>query len=183
MNVGVGQGSALSPIFSALYIAPILHILEKCLKILKIPITILSFVDNGFLIAQSKSLTILISNLLCSYNIISSILEQFGLIMKHGKMEVFHFSRLYDLFDSPLLNLSALGGPVLQPKCIWKYLGFIFDRKLFFCQHINFYVNKVISMVKCMKIFSNSVQSLNSQQKQLLYRSYILPIALYWFQL
>jgi len=32
VNVGVGQGSALSPILSALYLSPFLHILEKCLK-------------------------------------------------------------------------------------------------------------------------------------------------------
>jgi len=34
VNVGVGQGSALSPILSALYLSPFLYILEKRLKIL-----------------------------------------------------------------------------------------------------------------------------------------------------
>ena len=43
VNVGVGQGSALSPILSALYLSPFLYILEKHLKILKIPISV-SFV-------------------------------------------------------------------------------------------------------------------------------------------
>ena len=33
INMGVGQGSALSPILSALYLALFLHILKKCLKI------------------------------------------------------------------------------------------------------------------------------------------------------
>ena len=51
VNVSVGQGSALSPILSALYLAPFLHILEKHLKILKIPISMLSFVDDGLIIA------------------------------------------------------------------------------------------------------------------------------------
>ena len=50
VNVGVGQGSALSPILSALYITFVLHILEKHLKILKIPVSILSFVDDGLLV-------------------------------------------------------------------------------------------------------------------------------------
>jgi len=62
-------------------------------------------------------------------------------------------------------------------------LEYIFDRKLFFQQHIDFYANKAISTVKCMKILGNSVCSLASQQKHLLYRSCILPIALYEFQL
>ena len=35
INVGVGQGSALSPILSAFYLSPIFHIFEKHLKILK----------------------------------------------------------------------------------------------------------------------------------------------------
>jgi len=42
---------ALSPILSALYLAPVFHILEKQLKNLKIPVSILSFVDNGLLVA------------------------------------------------------------------------------------------------------------------------------------
>jgi len=35
VNIGVGQSSALSPILSALYLSPFLHILENCFKILK----------------------------------------------------------------------------------------------------------------------------------------------------
>jgi len=51
VNVGVEQGSVLSPVLSALYLAPILYILEKHLKTLKIPVSILFFVDDGLLIA------------------------------------------------------------------------------------------------------------------------------------
>jgi len=47
----VEQGSALSSILSALYLAPVLHILERYLKNLKIPVSILSFVDDGLFIA------------------------------------------------------------------------------------------------------------------------------------
>ena len=41
----------------------------------------------------------------------------------------------------------------------------------------------MILMVKCMKILSNLIKGLNPQQKQLLYRSCILPITLYSFQM
>jgi len=181
VDVGVGQGFALSPISSALYLAPVLHILEKCLKILKIPISILSFVDNGLFVAQSKSFTISNSHLFCSYNITSNLLKSFGLTMKYLKTEVFYFSRLHEYFDSLSLDISILGGPIPCPRDTWKYLDFIFDRKLMFCQHINFYVNKAISMVKCMKILGNSTCGLISHQNQLLYRSCVLPITLYSF--
>jgi len=51
INVGVGQGSAFSPILSALYLSSFLYILEKCLKNLKIPVLIISFVDDGLFIS------------------------------------------------------------------------------------------------------------------------------------
>ena len=104
VNVGVGQGSALSPILSALYLTPFLHILEKHLKILKIPISMLSFVDDGLIIAQNKSIPISNSQLFCSYNVLSNLLTDFGLVIEHGKTEIFHFNRSHGEFNSPPLT-------------------------------------------------------------------------------
>jgi len=157
VNVGVGQGSTLSPILLALYLSLLLHILENQLKILKILISILSFVDNGFLVAQSKSLYLFNSLLFCSYNVVSNLLLKFGLIVEHLKTEVFHFTRSQGSLNPPPLDLSFIGKPILCSKDSWKYLGFIFNRKLLFHQHIDFFSNKTISMVKCMKILGNSV--------------------------
>jgi len=56
VNMGVGQDSALSPILSAFYLASFLHILENHIKNLNLQIYILSFIDDGLLVAQSKSL-------------------------------------------------------------------------------------------------------------------------------
>ena len=156
VDVGVGQGSTLFPILSTLYLSLFLYILENRLKNLQIPISILSFVDNGLFIAQNKSLDISNSYLFCSYNVLSKLLDSFGLVIKHSKTEIFHFSRSQDFFNSPPLNLSLLGGPILRPKDTWKYLGFIFDRKLTFHKHIDYYANKAILMVKCMKLLGNS---------------------------
>ena len=58
VNVGVGQGSALSPILSSLYLSLFLYILENRLKNLRIPVSILSFVNDGLIIAQNKSFVI-----------------------------------------------------------------------------------------------------------------------------
>ena len=138
VNMGVGQESALSPILSALYLSLFLYILEKHLKNLKIPIFILSFVDNGLIIAQNKSIDISNAHLFCSYNILLKLLIDFSLVIKHGKTEIFHFNRSYRIFNPLPLNLSSLGGPSLCPKDTWKYLGFFFDRKLTFYQHISY---------------------------------------------
>ena len=113
----------------------------------------------------------------------SSLLSKFGLIIEHGKTDVFHFSRAYRMFNPPLLDLSSIGGLVLLPKDTWRYLGFIFDHKLMFRNHIDFYSNKVISTIKCMKLLSNSTRDINPLQKWRLYRCYTLLIALYGFSL
>jgi len=113
VNVGVDQGSALSPILSALYLTPLLHILEKRLKNLKIPISILSFVDDGLIIAQNKSFDSSIAQLFYSYNVLSKLLDSFGLVIEHSKTEVFHFSRSQGPFNPPPLDLSPIGGLIL----------------------------------------------------------------------
>jgi len=81
------------------------------------------------------------------------------------------------------LDFSPIGGSILHPKESWKYLGFIFDRKLTFYQHIDYYLNKAISLVKCMKLLENSSQEIDPIQKRLLYKCCVLPITLYSFQL
>jgi len=183
VNVRVGQGSALSPILSALYFFPFFYILENHLKNFNIPVSIISFVDDEVLISQDKSLIYSNSYLFCSYNVMTKLLDKFGLIVEHSKTKVFHFNKSHGLFSPPLLNLSSIGGPVLVLKNAWKYLEFIFNRKLSFHQHINYYSNRAISTVKCMRTLGNSSCGIIPTQKCLLYRCYILPIALYGFQL
>ena len=182
INVGVGQGSALSPILSALYLSLIFYILEKRLKNLKIPVSILFFVDDGLFISQNISLHVSNTNLFCSYNIVSNLLTKFGLVVEHGKTEVFHFSRQRGEFNPPPLDLTPIGGLVLRSKDFWRYLGFYFDRKLSFKHHINFYSRKAISTVKCMKMLGNLSRDLIPLQKCRLYRYCVLLIALYGFQ-
>ena len=174
---------ALSPILSALYLSPFFYILEKRLKTLDLKISTLSFVDDGLLLTQSKSFHVSNACLFSSYNIALTLLSKFGLQIEHSKTEVFYFSRSLIDFSPPPLDLSPIGGPLLVPKNTWKYLGFIFNRKLSFHKHINYYTNKAISMVKCMKILGNLTRGFNPHQKCLLYRSCTLPIALYGFQL
>jgi len=63
-----------------------------------------------------------------------------------------YFNKSHGNFNLPPLDLTLIESPVLQSKNTWKYLSFIFDKKLAFYQHINFYSNKAISTIKCIKI-------------------------------
>jgi len=143
----------------------------------------LSFVDDGLIIAQNSSILISNSQLFCSYNILSKLLTDFGLVIEHSKTEIFHFNRSHRVFNPPPLDISSLGGPILCPKNTWKYLGFLFDQKLTFHQHLNLYSNKALLTVKCMKLLGNSSHGISPIQKRQLYKCCILPIALYGFQL
>ena len=116
VNVGVGKESALSPILSALYLSSVFLSLENHLKILKIPISIIFFVDNGFFISQNKSISHSNANLFCCYNIILSLLMKCGLVVEHGKTDIFHFSRSHRVFNPSPLDLSFLRKSVLLLK-------------------------------------------------------------------
>jgi len=115
-NVGVGQGFSLSPIISAIYMAPIIETFKKRIKNLKDEILtdLLFFVDNSLLISQDKSYDLSFSFLFCSYNSISNILLNSGLAIEHSKSEVFHFTQSQNPLKPPI-NLTSVGGPILIP--------------------------------------------------------------------
>jgi len=89
VDIRVGQGLVLSPILSALYLVLFLHILENQLKNLKILVSILFFINDRLLVAQSKFFHFSNSLLFCNYNVASNLLSKFGLPVKHSKTKVF----------------------------------------------------------------------------------------------
>jgi Endonuclease/Exonuclease/phosphatase family./Reverse transcriptase (RNA-dependent DNA polymerase). len=181
-DVGVGQGSALSPILSALYIAPLIHLFERRALALKVDTSILSYVDDGLLVSQGKTYDKTLKELSSSYRIVAGLMDSFGLVMEHDKSEIFHFSRAHN-DSNPELDLSAIGAPTLKPKTYWRYLGFFFDRRLSFKEHVRYYSTKALSTVKAMGMLGNSTRGLLPLQKRLLYRSCVVPIATYGYRL
>ena len=139
--------------------------------------------DNSLFISQNKSILHSNANYFCCYNITLSLLMKYSLVVKYGKTDIFHFSRSHKTFNPPPLNLSSLGESILLPKKTQRYLGFIFDCKLTFRSYIDFYANKVISTIKCMKLLGNLLRDINLLKKRRLYRCCILSIVLYSFLL
>jgi len=67
INIGIGQGSVLSPILSTLYLFFLFYIFEKRAKNLKIPVLFLSFINNDLCTPQEKSFEKTNINLFYSY--------------------------------------------------------------------------------------------------------------------
>ncbi|CAA7258924.1 unnamed protein product [Cyclocybe aegerita] len=165
-DVGVGQGSALSPVISGLFIAPVMKLFY--IKAAPLNMTLLSFVDDGTILAQSKQLDDNNVGLCKAYKIIYLLFVAFALVLEHDKTELFHFSRRRDAYN-PSLDLG--------------YLGFYFDRGLTFQEHVRYYATKAFTTVQAMRMLGNSTRGLSPKQRRLLYRSCVVPIATYGYRL
>jgi hypothetical protein len=135
-DIRVWQGSALSPVESALYSALVLAIFNQYAAHLKA--TVLLYMDDGSLIFQSKSWETNLCVLKEAYSIMFNLLTEFGLILEHDKSKLFHFSRtpgnlnpLLDLGYQPYTNSNPL-----KLKTYWRYLGFYFDHVLNFKEYM-----------------------------------------------
>ncbi|KAJ3553847.1 hypothetical protein NP233_g12553 [Leucocoprinus birnbaumii] len=89
-DMGVGQGSALSPILSALYLAPVIWLFEWWAA--HVGCNVLSYVNDGTLIVQCKTLEDNLPPLREAYKIMFNLFDAFGLVMEHNKSELFHFT-------------------------------------------------------------------------------------------
>ncbi|CAA7262567.1 unnamed protein product [Cyclocybe aegerita] len=164
-DVGVGHGSALLPVISGLFIAPVMKLFY--IKAALLNMTLLSFVDNGTILAQSKQLDDNNVGLRKAYKIIYLLFVAFALVLEHDKTKLFHFSCCRDAYN-PSLDLGYAphtGATPLKPKTYWRYLGFYFDRGLTFHEHICYYATKAFTT------------------RRLLYRSCVVPIATYSYRL
>ena len=102
----------MTPILSALYIAPLIRIFELRAQSLNLSTSILSFVDNGLLISQGKTYNKTLPEFYNSYRVVTDLMVYFGLVMEHDKSKIFHFSRAHNDLN-PKLDLSAIGAPTL----------------------------------------------------------------------
>ncbi|CAA7265986.1 unnamed protein product [Cyclocybe aegerita] len=143
------------------------------------------FVDNGTILAQSKQLDDNNVGLHKAYKIIYLLFVAFALVLEHDKTELFHFSRRRDAYN-PSLDLGYTphtGATPLKPKTYWRYLGFYFDRRLTFHEHVCYYATKAFTTIQAMSMLRNSTRGLLPKQRRLLYRSCVVPIATYSYRL
>ncbi|CAA7265605.1 unnamed protein product [Cyclocybe aegerita] len=182
-DMGVGQGSALSPVISGLFIALVMKLFY--IKAAPLNTTLLSFVDDGTILAQSKQLNDNNVGLHKAYKIIYLLFIAFALVLEHDKTELFHFSHRCNTYN-PSLDLGYAphtGTTPLKPKTYWRYLGFYFDCGLTFHKHVCYYATKAFTTVQAMCMLGNSTRGLSPKQRHLLYRSCVVSIAMYGYHL
>ena len=144
-DVGVGQGSALSPILSSLYLAPLLFRFDS----LPGRAVLLSYVDDVTILVQSKTWNDNLRKLTNAYQHVFDFAESMGLVLEHSKSEVSHFSRSSREVN-PLIDLGYTpftGDTPLVSKDIWRYLGFFFDCALTMSEHMQWYSNKDLFLI------------------------------------
>ncbi|KAJ3511108.1 hypothetical protein NMY22_g15758 [Coprinellus aureogranulatus] len=184
-DVGVGQGSALSPVLSALVVAPIMKLYR--IKEVGLGTTLITFVDDGTIAAQTDSIEMNCRMLYHAYAFIHALFTAAGLVLEHDKSEAFHFTRARSGADRPVdLGFAPHTGETpLRPKKFWRYLGFYFDQRLTFAEHIRYYSTKALTTVMAMRMLGNSTRGLSPKNKRILYRACVVPIATYghrlWF--
>ncbi|PPQ94891.1 hypothetical protein CVT25_004372 [Psilocybe cyanescens] len=120
-----------------------------------------------------------------AYGVIFELFKKFGLALEHDKSEVFHFDWSHSK-DNPPVDLGYApytGATPLKPKLYWRYLGFYFDCKLTFTEHVRYYSTKALSTVKAIKMLGSSTRGLCPAQKHVLHCACVLPIVMYGFRL
>jgi hypothetical protein len=146
-DVGVGQGSALSPVLSVLCLAPVLKLFSR--SVVGRQVDLMSYVDDGTFIVSAGRVEDNLPLLKEAYGFIHNAFSSLGLVLEHDKSKAFHFSRV-QRFSNPAIDLGfAPYGEAtpLKPKPVWRYLGLFFDRKLLFREHVRFYSTKASSLL------------------------------------
>ncbi|RXW11931.1 hypothetical protein EST38_g13925 [Candolleomyces aberdarensis] len=147
--------------------------------------TLILYVDNGDIIVQSPEIATNCVMLRHVYGIVFDLFTRSGLVLEHDKTELFHFMRARTGFDQSLDlgYVPYMGNNPLKPKMFWRYLGFYFDRKLTFKEHICYYTTKALTTVMAMRMLGNSTRGLSLRNKRILYRACVVPIATYGHRL
>ncbi|TFK78981.1 hypothetical protein K466DRAFT_506393 [Polyporus arcularius HHB13444] len=83
--------------------------------------------------------------------------------------------------QSPL-PLQLDSNTVIQPRNVWRYLGFRLDPKLTFRAHTAYFAERAVTTVNAMLMLGNSNRGLSPMQRRTLYISCILPLLTYGAQ-
>ena len=180
--VGAGQGSALSPVLTNIYISPALHVLSPP-RATQSSSAIQFYVDDGLWIVTTPSIAENCRILQEKHRDTSTVLARLGLVTEDDKSELMHFACTC-LARSQDMRLPLVLSPTLsiEPSDVWRYLGFRLDSKLTFRAHVAHFAERATTTISAMLMLGNSVRGLSAMQRRTLYISCVLPLLTYGVQ-
>ncbi|KAF8752957.1 Reverse transcriptase (RNA-dependent DNA polymerase) [Rhizoctonia solani] len=180
-DVGIPQGSPLSPILSSLYSIPLLA------ASIDPQAHSFAYIDNFTILAYSHSHQ---DNITIMTDIIKNINQtaiKLGLEFELPKSDLIHFIRSARTpHSNPSLTFSHFGtDTVISPKDVVRWLGFYLDRKLNFKEHIQTMAVKARATLAGLRMLANSQNGLSVRHARILFKASVTPILTYglplWF--
>jgi len=181
LNHGTPQGSPMSPILSAIYILPMLHIAERWHFH-----SLSTYVDDGAIVVTGASHQSVIQKCQDGFFTVVNWLLCNGLRIDPDKTEFIVFQRHHANLTHvgtlrPLIDLRIPGGGTLTVRrsTTVHYLGVFIDNKLHWEPHAKIMAARARSSLRGLHLLGNSVQGLDFHNWRTVFHAIILPILLY----
>lgn len=182
-NVGIPQGSPLSPVLSSLYSLPVLLCLDHHPHV-----SIRTYVDDFTILAVAGSQETAVTDLEEAAQEADDCLRQLGLSFDLDKCELLHLARTSGNMvhnASVTLRTRSHAVHVIYGQPVIRWLGFFIDRRLNFKDHVSRMKRKALSVLGRLRILANTVRGISTSHGRLLYQACVLPILTYgstlWF--
>ena len=185
IDVGVPQGSPVSPVLACLYAAEPLHILTRNLVFSGTghPVGPRSYVDNLAFLTISDSPGENIITLRHTLYTALDLFAEIGMKIDPDKSELIHFTWRKKP-QHPPLSFTYQGKQItLSPPPSLRWLGFHLDSRLTFHNHIKIMAKKGSSVVQGLSCLGNTLHSMNQYHLHLLYKTCVIPVITYGCQL
>lgn len=186
IQIGVPQGSPVSPILFMLFTEPLFKILQGNNK--KTGLKICGYVDDGLLTAKATDEANIVLQIQEAFRKVELWAHQNGMVFDPEKFEAIHFSRKKRfpnpdilLPDNPLPSASGeprLVRPVSKTAAM-RWLGVFFDARLSFKNHVTKLASKARVAAAGLRTLTNTVRGASPLVMRRAVHSCIIPILTY----
>jgi len=187
-NVGVPQGSPVSPVLACIYSSAALETINKNPIFYEsdkgdLPVSIRAYVDDHGLHAISNDLETNVQLLKIALESLVGTFTAIGMSIDPDKCDLMHFSWRRGETNPPLkTTLYGKELTITAPSSI-RWLGFHLDRKLLFRHHVSLLAKKGKAIVAGLKVLGNTVAGISPSNLRLLYKTVVVPAITYGSQL